>query len=200
MTYMPETNLSSAPQEAPQKAGPSTFDKLKTLTKEGSARTQRISQILRQAFSETREEFQAGRTVISPLAKEVTNEAVSTFKSKSQEAAEAVNQAWQSEANAPDTTERLINSIKSLFARAKTTIFPIVQKQAKQQAIRLDEVLSDRYSTQYLTLKERFNLVRSWAGTNPIVEKEPTTTGVDHNQQIHTEQHATIQVDSETVG
>ena len=117
---MPETNLSSTSQEAES----STFEKLTTLTKEGSARTQRISQILRQAFSETCEEFQAGRTVINPLAKEVTNEAVSTFKSKSQEAAEAVNQAWQSEADTPDTTERLINSVKSLFAQAKTTIFP----------------------------------------------------------------------------
>ena len=102
MTYLPDTELSNFSADAE----PSTFEKLITLTKEGSQRTQRITQILRQAFSETREEFQAGRTVISPLAKEVSTETVSTVKEKSRQAADAINDVWENDADAADLTER----------------------------------------------------------------------------------------------
>ncbi|MGD1898002.1 MAG: hypothetical protein ACFB16_13730 [Phormidesmis sp.] len=168
MTYTSETNLSSTSTEAET----STVDKLKTLKQEGTERTQRIFKILHQALSETREEFQAGRTVISPLAKEVTTEAVSTVKEKSQQAAEAVNQAWKDEASAPDTTERLINLIKRLFKTTKTTVFPTVEQQARTQAIKLDELLSKRYGEQYTTVKNRFELIRSWVSPKETVEPE----------------------------
>lgn len=180
MTYTSETNLSASIE-----AEVSTTEKIKTLTQEGKKRTQRISQILKQAFSETREEFQAGRTVISPLAKEVTSETVSTFKSKSKEAADAVNKAWQEEADAPDTTERLINAIKKLLSQAKTTVLP----PAKQQAIKVDEVLSNRYGTQYTTFRNRFKTIRSWVAAQPTetVEEAPSTAST------------VIEVDSQTI-
>jgi len=191
MTYMPETNLSATTLNAEVDPNPSTIKKLKTLIQEGTARTQRIASILRQAFSETREEFQAGRSVISPLAKEVTTEAVHTFKSKSQQAAETVNQAWQDEADAPDRTERLIGLIKNLAQKSKTTLIPTAGRQARQQAIRLDKVLNNRYGSQYTTLRDRFELVRSWIVVDTAA-KPQTETAANQPPVV-------IEVDSEAI-
>ncbi len=194
MTYMPETNLSTTTLNAEADSSPSTIEKLQTLVKEGTARTRRITSILRQAFSETREEFQAGRSVISPLAKEVTTEAVHTVKSKSQQAAETVNQAWQDEADAPDRTERLISLIKNLAQKSKTTLMPTVAKQTKQQAVRLDEVLNNRYGSQYTTLRDRFELVRSWI----VVDKDVTSQAAE-TETAASQPSVVIEVDSEPV-
>ncbi|MEL6938910.1 MAG: hypothetical protein AAFO84_06930 [Cyanobacteria bacterium J06598_1] len=192
MTYMPDTNLSTSTMETE----PSFAEKLKTLKTEGTERSQRILLILRQAFSETREEFQAGRTVISPLAKEVTTEAVSTVKEKSQQAADAVNQAWRDEADAPDTTERLISLIKSLAQTAQTTLYPQAEKQAKRQAIKLDNLLAKRYGEQYKTLKTRFDLVRSWVSAQ---NNTPDSTMPDSTMPTEAEPVTIIEVDSEIV-
>ena len=110
MTYsepMIEQNLvtASADPEA------STFDKLKTLTQEGNQRMRRIWLILRAAFSETQAEFQAGRRVITPLAKEVTTEAVSSFNETKEQATKAVNQAWQEGDAQSDLRDRIISFI-----------------------------------------------------------------------------------------
>ncbi|MEL6901959.1 MAG: hypothetical protein AAFP07_13465, partial [Cyanobacteria bacterium J06606_4] len=90
MTYLSNNiNEDMTPIEQ-SPAETTTFEKLKMLLKESGMRSQRIGKILRKAFSETRTEFQAGRSVISPLAKEVTTETVSTVKEKGQQAASTV--------------------------------------------------------------------------------------------------------------
>lgn len=159
MTYTSESIIEITDQASDNS---STAQKFDILRKEGTERAKRIASILRQAFSETREEFQAGRTVISPIAKEVTTEAVSTVKAKGQQAAEAVNQAWNDEADAPDLAERIVRLIRALAKSAKTNVFPTVERQTKKQASRLDQLLNNRYGDQYSTLKGRFASVRSW--------------------------------------
>ncbi len=199
MTYMPETNLSTATLDTETAANPSTAQKLKTLVQEGTARTQRIASILRHAFSETREEFRAGSSVISPLAKEVTTEAVYTFKNRSQQAAETVNQAWQDEADAPDRTERLISLIKNLAQKSKTTLVPTVEKQAKQQATKLDEVLNNRYGSRYTTLRDRFELVRSWIFAGTAVKPQAAKSQTTEPDTAASQPSVVIEVDSETI-
>ncbi len=195
MTYMPE-NLSNIPADG-SATEPTTVEKLKTLAQEGTQRTQRISQILKQAFSETREEFQAGRTVISPIAKEVTAEAVSAFKSKSQQATEAVNQAWEAEESTPDFTERLIKVLKTMANTAKASLFPQVKVQTQKQAGNLDSLLRDRYGEQYITLKDRFGRVRAWVNTaTNSTATVPTETTIENSD---TTSATVIEVDSKTI-
>ncbi len=195
MTYMPE-NLSNIPTDG-SATEPTTVEKLKTLAQEGTQRTQRISQILKQAFSETREEFQAGRTVISPIAKEVTAEAVSAFKSKSQQATEAVNQAWQDEESAPDFTERLIKVLKTVANTAKVSLLPKVKTQTQKQVGNLDTLLRDRYGEQYITLKDRFGRVRAWVNTaTNSTATVPTETTIETSD---TTSATVIEVDSKTI-
>ena len=195
MTYMQETNLSNL-SDSTASSQPTTSEKFKTLAKESSQRAQRISSILKQAFSETREEFQAGRTVISPIAKEVTAEAVSTFKTKSQQAAEVVNQAWQDEESAPDFTERLISVLKSLARTAKAKLFPQIKVQTQKQASRLDDLLGDRYGEQYITLKDRFGQVRTWINISPAAVDNASAEDITET----TPQTPTvIEVDSKTI-
>lgn len=199
MTYMPETNLSNiSPNDSTTE--PTTAEKLRTLAKEGTQRTQRISQILKQAFSETREEFQAGRTVISPIAKEVTAEAVSTFKSKSQQATEAVNQAWKDEESTPDFTERLIKVLKTMASTAKESLLPQVKVQTKKQAGRLDGLLRDRYGEQYITLIDRFGQVRAWVNSSANSASATTNTAADNSGDTTSPTTVTvIEVDSEAI-
>jgi hypothetical protein len=195
MTYMPE-NLSNIPTDG-SATEPTTVEKLKTLAQEGTQRTQRISQILKQAFSETCEEFQAGRTVISPIAKEVTAEAVSAFKSKSQQATEAVNQAWQDEESAPDFTERLIKVLKTVANTAKVSLLPKVKTQTQKQVGNLDTLLRDRYGEQYITLKDRFGRVRAWVNTaTNSTATVPTETTIETSD---TTSATVIEVDSKTI-
>ncbi|EDX84122.1 hypothetical protein S7335_1819 [Synechococcus sp. PCC 7335] len=195
MTYMPETNLSDLSDRSIS-SQPTTAEKLKTLAKESSQRAQRISSILKQAFSETREEFQAGRTVISPIAKEVTAEAVSTFKSKSQQAAEVVNQAWQEEDSTPDFTERLINVLKSVASTTKAKLFPQIKVQTQKQASRLDDLLGDRYGEQYITFKDRFGQVYAWINTSKVAASSVATEDIT---DVPSQTATVIEVDSKVI-
>jgi len=194
MAYMNDSHLSATASTSNTEAEPSTFDKLKTLTQEGTERSKRILNILRQAFSETREEFQAGRTVISPLAQEVTTETVSTVKEKGQQAADAVNKAWKDEGNASDVTDRAMALLKTMAKTAKESLLPRVETQVKQQALKLDNVLSNRYGDQYTNFKGRFESVRSWV----IVDKptEPVSADSPISEPAPS---IVIEVDSETV-
>lgn len=194
MTYMNESHLSDAASTANEPAEASTVEKIKTLTQESTERSKRILNILRQAFSETREEFQAGRTVISPLAQEVTTETVSTFKAKGQKAADAVNKAWKDEANAPDVTDRVIAFLKAMANTTKERLFPQVEKQVKQQASKLNNVLGDRYGDQYATLKDRFEVVRNW-----VIVDEPTETVSTDAKISDTDPSIVIEVESEII-
>ena len=195
MTYMPETNLSNLASDDSVNTETTTAKKLKTLAEESTQRAQRISKILKQAFSETREEFQAGRTVISPIAKEVTAEAVSTFKSKSQEAAKVANQAWQAEEDTQDFTERLIKVLKTMASTAKERLFPQIKVQTRKQASRVDTLLSDRYGEQYITLKDRFGQVRAWVNV-----AQPTATEVaSDTNDAASAPDVVIEVDSQVV-
>jgi len=195
MTYMNDAQISATANQVHTDTEISTVEKLKSLTKEGIERSKRILSILRQAFSETREEFQAGRTVISPLAQEVTTEAVSTFKEKGQQAAEAVNKAWKDEASTSDVADQIVDFLGAMTQTAKEKLLPTVEKQAKQQAGKLDELLSDRYSDQYTDLKNRFKTVRSWITANNTVINEPATTPTDSVDST-TEPSIVIEVDS----
>lgn len=196
MTYTSE-NLSDLTANDSVNVEPTTAEKLKTLATEGTQRTQRISRILKQAFSETREEFQAGRTVISPIAKEVTAEAVSTFKTKRQQATAAVNQAWQEEENTADFTERAIKVFKTMMSAARANVFPQVKTQTQKQAGKLDELLRDHYGEQYTTLKDRVAQVRAWA--NSAVNSTESATAevvVDNSDAVSA---TVIEVDSTAV-
>ncbi|MGB3789116.1 MAG: hypothetical protein WA949_13980 [Phormidesmis sp.] len=200
MTYMPDTNLSNLSSDGSANADPTTVEKLKALAQESTQRAQRISKILKQAFSETREEFQAGRTVISPIAKEVTAEAVSTFKTKSQQAAEAVNQAWQEEESTPDFTERLIKVLKTMTSTARERLYPQLKVQTKKQASRLDELLGNRYGKQYDTFKGRFEQVRTWVNAARTVATEPAAdSAVQKTGDATSAAPAAIEVDSQTI-
>lgn len=148
MTYTTQTN----PAEIPAGATPSTVEKLKTLQQESTQRSKRVFNILRTAFAETVAEMKDGRTVISPLAKEVTAETVATVKQKSQQAADTVNQTWNQEADSKDLSERLIRLARVIAIAAKQNLFP----QMKKLAIRLDGLLSDRYGARYTDLKDQF--------------------------------------------
>ncbi len=166
MTYTVPSEISdTAPSPAP-----STVEKLKTLTKESTERSQRITKILRKAFSETAAEFKAGRAVISPLAKEVTTETVATVKEKGQQASQTVNQVWQQEAETEDRTERLIRFVRVLAQATKEKLFP----QLKTQASKLDGVLSDRYGQRYSNIKEQFNFARAGQATPEKTAPETT--------------------------
>ncbi len=196
MTYMPDTNLSNLSSDSSENTDPTTVEKLKTLAQEGTQRTQRISKILKQAFSETREEFQAGRTIISPIAKEVTAEAVSTFKSRSQQATEAVNQAWQDEESTLDFTERLVKVFKTMANTAKERLFPQIKTQTKRQASKLDDLLGDRYGEQYTTLKDRFGQVRAWADIARTATAKPAA---EDTKDAKPTTAVVIEVDSQVV-
>lgn len=147
MTYTTQTN----PAEIPAGATPSTVEKLKTLQQESTQRSKRVFNILRTAFTETVAEVKDGRTVISPLAKEVTAETVATVKQKSQQAADTVNQTWNQEADSKDLTERLIRLARVVAIAAKQNLFP----QMKKLAIRLDGLLRSRYGARYTDLKDQ---------------------------------------------
>lgn len=194
MTYMPESHLSETTSPGKTEAEASSREKLKILAQEGSDRSKRIFQILRSAFLETREEFQAGRTVISPLAQEVTTEVVSTVKEKSQQAAKAVNKAWKDESDAPDVAERALAFLKTLSKTTKVHLFPTLEKQVKQQLSQLDNVLERRYGDQYATLKGRFESVRNW-----VMVDETAQTDAVMQDISDTEPSVVIEIESEVV-
>ncbi len=149
MTYTNPSDFSDTASEQT----PSTVDKLKTLTQESAQRSQRLTKILRTAFTETVTELKAGKAVISPLAKEVTAETVATVKEKSQQAKQTINQAWQQEAATEDRTERVIRLVRVLAKTTQQKLFP----QVKTQASKLDEVLMNRYGDRYESIKDRLD-------------------------------------------
>lgn len=151
MTYTNQTNATTANAATQSQSDfATTAEQLKALKKESSTRSQRIFKILRTAFTETAAEvaveLKEGRTVISPLAKEVSAKTVATVKEKSQQAADTVNQTWQQEAQTEDRTERLIKVVRSLASTLKQTFFPQAKQQAKKQADQLIELLRNRYA------------------------------------------------------
>lgn len=165
MTYTTQPNPAEIPAGASPSTNSSTVEKLKTLQQESTQRSKRVFNILRTAFAETAAEVKDGRTVISPLAKEVTAETVATVKQKSQQAADTVNQTWNKEADSKDLTERLIRLARVVAIAAKQNLFP----QMKKLAIRLDGLLSDRYGARYTDLKDQFT------GRTQPVATEPKT-------------------------
>ncbi len=184
MTYMPETDFSTAPIDV----SPSTVEKLKTLTTESSQRSKRVISILRTAFTETVAEVKDGRAVIAPLAKEVTSEAVETVKDKGQQAADMFSQTWQQESEQKDFPERMIAFIRNLANVATVKLLP----QFKTQVGKFDGVLSDRYGQEYENFKGRFDVIRSWTVTS-----EPTMTEIPMDEPG--EPTVVIDVDSEVV-
>ncbi|PZO56103.1 MAG: hypothetical protein DCF15_09475 [Phormidesmis priestleyi] len=151
MTYTNQTNVETTNQaDFATTDSATTAEQLKELRKEGSVRSQRIFKILRAAFTKTAAEVAAeikdGRTVISPLAKEVSAKTVATVKEKGQQAADTVNQTWQQEAQTEDRTERFVKVVRSLANTLKQTFFPQAKQQAKKQADHLVELLRNRYA------------------------------------------------------
>ncbi len=151
---------------------PSTFQKLKTLRAESTQRYQRVASILKSAFAETMVELKEGKSVISPLAKEVTAETVATVKEKGQQAKDTVNTAWKQEATAEDPTDRLIRVMRLMAKATQEKLFP----QLKTQAVKLDGFLGNRYGSQYDSFKGRFDFLRDRyaASTQSKTEAAPT--------------------------
>jgi len=166
----------------------STVEKLKTLTTEGSQRIKRINQILQAAFSETRSEFQAGRNVMTPLVKEVTTEAVSSFNETKQQATKAVNEAWQEGDTQTDLSDRIVSFLKAMAAASNQHLLP----QVKHQALKLDELLTTRYGDQYTSFKARFDFINQWTGANQR-HNDSAEVPQDNKPEV------VIEIDSESV-
>ena len=181
MTSMPQSEFSNATSES----NPSTVDKVKVLAKESSARSQRVMEILRTAFTETIAEVKDGRAVISPLAKEVTAETVATVKSQSQKAADILNDTWQQESNQKDLSERLIAVIRNLASTLKVKLLP----QLKNQTGKLDN--NERFGERYESIKDQFDLVRTWIVV-PVLST-PVTESASSDASA-------IEVESEVIG
>ncbi|MGB3291456.1 MAG: hypothetical protein WBB01_00525 [Phormidesmis sp.] len=181
MTY---TTTQNAPAEIPASADPSTVEKLKTLQQESTQRSKRVFKILRTAYAEMSAELKDGRTVISPLAKEVTAETVATVKQKSQQAADTVNQTWNQETDSKDLSERLIRLARVVAIAAKQNLFP----QIKKQAIKLDELLVRRYGSRYTDLKDQVT------GRTQRAEQRASEATAETNSQP-----VVIEVESEIV-
>ncbi len=158
MTYTNQTDVETNSQTDSQADFATTVEQLKALQKESGMRSQRILKILHTAFTQTAAEVSAeikdGRTVISPLAKEVSTKTVATVKEKSQQAANTVNQTWQQQAETKDMTERLIKVVRSLANTFKQTFFPQAKQQAQKQANQLLELLKNRYAASSQTTSE----------------------------------------------
>lgn len=166
-----------------------TFDKLKMLLKESGVRSQRIGKILRQAFTETRTEFQAGRSVISPLAREVTTETVSTVKAKGQQAANTVNKAWQDDAEEIDLVDRLVKFLQAMSQLSRETLLPELKKQAGNA----DSMLDSRYGERYADIKARLEAVRTWFAASAETANTVPETSENNEPTV------VIEVESETV-
>lgn len=186
MTYAASEDLSTVTTEQT----PSTFDKAKTLYQEGAVRSQRINKILRAAFTQTAAEFKEGRQALSPLAKEVTAETMTTVKTKSQQAAEVLNDAWAKEASAPDLTERIAGFLRTVAQSAQKHLLP----QAKTQALKLDDLLMNRYGDRYASIREKFATLRKWYAT----PDQPDMS--THETDSTPEEAIVIEIDSEVVG
>ena len=186
MTYTDQVRFSSEAisTSSSEKGNSTTLKKLALLKQESAQRAQRITTILRAAFSESAAEFKAGRTVIAPLAKEVTVETVAVVKENGQKVSETVNQAWQ-DADDNDKTERIIRFVRMLAAKAKETLFPYLE----QQTGRLDNWLSDQYGDRYTNIKDRVDTVctQSVATEDISFKVEDTTVS------------SVIEVDSEVI-
>ena len=185
MTYTTPEDLSTLTAEQT----PSTFDKAKVLYQEGLERSQRINKILRAAFTQTAAEFKEGRQTLSPLAKEVTAETVTTVKTKGQQAAEVLNDAWAQEASSQDLTERIVGFLQTVAQSAKVHLLP----QVKTQAVKLDDLLLDRYSDRYANIRAKFATLRQWYATP---EQSEVST---HTDDDATDEAIIIEIDSEVV-
>lgn len=192
MTYTTPEDLSTLTAEPT----PSTLDKVKVLYKEGRSRSQRISKILKDAFSQTAVEFKEGRQALSPLAQEVTSETMATVKEQSQKATEALNDAWTKEADSQDLSERISRVIgavaQSVGKSARIQLLPHL----KTQASRLDAFLSDRYGKRYEDIRVKIEKMRNWQTTSEATG----TYKVDVNRADTATDATTIEVDSEVIG
>lgn len=185
MTYTTPEDLSNLTAEQ----AASTFDKAKVLYQEGLVRSQRVSKILRAAFSQTAAEFKEGRQSLSPLAKEVTAKTVATVKEKGQQAADVLNDAWVQEADSQDLTERIAGFLSAIATSAKVHLFP----QAKTQAFKLDDVLKNRYGSRYENVRKKVAVVRNWYAT----PNQETTTAYESDSTA--DEPVVIEVDSEVI-
>lgn len=185
MTY---TDQISYPNEVhtPSSDGETTLQKMKVLLKEGAQRSARIKNILRDAFTETTVEVKAGRTAMSPLAKEVTAETVAAVKENGQKVSETVSQVWQ-DTEDDDIDARIIRFIRSLTAIANDKLAPQVQPQVRK----LDSLLNERYGDRYIQIKSQLSKLLSNYGTS---QSAPTTVISTDEDNV-----STVEVESEVV-
>lgn len=164
-----------------------TAEKASILWQESAQRSAQVAKIFRAAFAETATEFKQGRKVVAPLAKEVTRETAKTLKTQGKQASKTVAELWQQSKN-DDITERVIQLVRALALATKNKLFP----QVKHQTNKLDELLSDRYGSRYQSVKDQFEVVRTW-----YVVPEQTTPVTPSNGEPS--DAATIEVESEVV-
>ncbi|KPQ35455.1 MAG: hypothetical protein HLUCCA11_10860 [Phormidesmis priestleyi Ana] len=189
MTYTTSQELT----DTAAKPMPTTVEKLKTLQKESAQRYQRVSKILKSAFTETVSEIKAGKSVISPLAKEVTAETVASVKAKGQQAQTTVNKAWNQNAETEDVTERIVRFARTLSLTTATAAKENLLPQLKLQTTRLDSLLANRYGTQYQDLKDRFNVARLWrTASTPDTSTQRGAKTAENGSIV-------VEVDSETI-
>ena len=187
MTYTDSTNFSTEASTQPFESESTTLKKLSLLKQESLQRSQRIAKIMRAAFSESTAEFKAGRTVISPLAKEVTAETVAVVKENGQKVSNTVSQVWQESEDDDDITERLIRFIRTLSASAREKLFP----QLKLHTNRLDSFLSERYGDRYTSIRDRFDISRTGYA---VTDKDVSNTAEAQSKAV-----PTIEVESEVI-
>ncbi len=99
-------------------------DNFQSIKKEGGRRTQKITDILKVAFSEAVTEVKEGASTVSPLAKDLAGNAVEVVKEKGQEAYENAKQAAQDTANdEKDIISRFKLKLQAIVDAIKATLF-----------------------------------------------------------------------------
>ena len=148
---------------------------------EGKNRIERISQIIRDAFSQTLVEVKEGSSEVQTIAKGT----VSTLKQRLDLAPEGTTEIdWQHQLNRAKTSYQNLDQQSSVWHSAK--ILDLRQR-LETRLNSLDGQLSERYGDRYQTFKLRLQPLTNWyfntraaaeaAGT-PSVEQMQTEVGI----------------------
>lgn len=148
---------------------------LQNAKSEERMRTERIYEIVRDAFSQTIAEVKEGSGEIKAIAKESLSKILKTLNEKSEESQETNEKA-------PSTSSNLL----ALFKAIKNRLFvylhqeykdlPNQYTQLKNRAVNLDTNLTERYGDRYIAVKQRLEKGVAWYNTVAVQAKttEPT--------------------------
>ena len=170
MTYTSNVDFS----EATDASDVTTADKIQRLRIEGSQRVKRVLSIIRAAYCESKAEIREGKTVLTPLTKEVTAETVAAMQQKRQQVTEMLQDTWDKNENA-ELSDRFVSILKSVLKSVQTQFLPVAKQQAQKYAKRADGLLGKRYGDRYAAAKTRAELMRDWLSESKATTTEPVS-------------------------